>query len=52
MSVAIRDAHPGDLEVIVDFNLRLADESEGKSLDRGTVTPGVAAVLADRNKGR
>lgn len=52
MSVTIRDARPGDLEVIVDFNRRLAEESEGKSLDQATLTPGVAALLADRQKGR
>ena len=31
----VRDARPDDLEVIVDFNTRLASETEGRVLDRG-----------------
>jgi ribosomal protein S18 acetylase RimI-like enzyme len=50
--VLIRDARPADLEVIVEFNCRLAEESENKTLDRATVTAGVAALLADPVKGR
>lgn len=52
MALTIRDAHPGDLQVIVDFNQRLAQESEGKSLDLATLTAGVQSLLADRQKGR
>ena len=37
---------------IVEFNCRLAEESEGKMLDRAHVEPGVQAVLADEHKGR
>jgi GNAT superfamily N-acetyltransferase len=48
----IRSASAADLDVIIDFNAALAEESEGKSLDRGTLRPGVAAVLADPHKGR
>jgi ribosomal protein S18 acetylase RimI-like enzyme len=47
-----RPAQPTDAEVIVEFNVRLAAESEGKRLDRETLRRGVAAVLADRAKGR
>ena len=43
----IRDATPGDIEAIVDFNARLAEETEGKTLDLGVLTAGVAASLAD-----
>lgn len=52
MAVLIRDARPADLEVVVEFNCRLAQESEAKTLDQQTVTAGVAALLADPLKGR
>ncbi|MGQ0636293.1 MAG: GNAT family N-acetyltransferase [Planctomycetaceae bacterium] len=48
----IRPAHFGDWPIIVEFNCRLAEESEGKRLDRGHVEPGVKAVLSDPRKGR
>lgn len=48
----IRDARPDDREVIVDFNVRLAEESEGKRLDSRVVRQGVAALLEDCSKGR
>jgi ribosomal protein S18 acetylase RimI-like enzyme len=38
--------------VIVDYNCRLASETEGKQLDRPTVERGVAALLADPRHGR
>jgi GNAT superfamily N-acetyltransferase len=52
MSIDIRLAVPGDWPTIVDFNCRLAEESEGKTLERAHVEPGVKAVLADPHKGR
>jgi ribosomal protein S18 acetylase RimI-like enzyme len=52
MSIDIRLAVPDDWPTIVDFNCRLAEESEGKRLDRAHVEPGVKAVLADPHKGR
>ena len=52
MTVVIRDATPADHSLIVDFNARLADETEGKILNRSLLTPGVSAILADRDKGR
>lgn len=39
--VAIRDATVGDVESIVDFNYRLAAESEDKTLDRDLLRKGV-----------
>jgi ribosomal protein S18 acetylase RimI-like enzyme len=48
----IRPARADDAPLIVDFNCRLAEESEAKVLDRGRVDPGVRAVLADPRKGR
>jgi len=51
-SIVIRNALSADLPTIVDFNCRLALETEAKTLDRITVTSGVAAVLSDVRKGR
>jgi len=43
--------HEYDASAIVDFQLRMARETEDLELDRDTVTRGVAAVLADPTKG-
>lgn len=51
MTHAIRPATLDDLETIVDFNLRLAAETEDTGLDRDTVRRGVRALLADRAHG-
>ena len=51
MALTIRRATPADTPVIVDFNCRLAQESEGKALDREVVTAGVGATFADPHKG-
>ncbi|MFM8285962.1 MAG: GNAT family N-acetyltransferase [Planctomycetaceae bacterium] len=48
----IRPATPADWEVIVDYNCRLALESEGKQLDRQHLVPGVQALLANPQRGR
>ena len=50
MPLCLRRAVPADAPTIVEFNLRLAQESEGKTLDPATLAPGVAAGLADENK--
>jgi GNAT superfamily N-acetyltransferase len=47
----IRRATPADLDLIVDFNLRLAEESEGKRLDPAVVHAGVRRLLDDSVKG-
>lgn len=47
----IRKASLRDLATIVDFNLRLAQETEQKQLDRDTVTQGVANLLSDPSRG-
>ena len=49
--IAIRTADLDDLETIVDFNARLADESEGLALDRRTLRAGVRALLSDAARG-
>ncbi len=51
MPPSIRRATPADAPVIIEFSRRLAEESEGKALDRALLTAGVAAALADPNKG-
>jgi hypothetical protein len=47
MAVTIRQATPADAPVIVDFNLRMAHETEDKGLDREVLAAGVRAALAD-----
>ncbi len=47
----IRPATPADVDTICEFNVRLAFESEGKTLDPAYLRPGVEAVLADPEKG-
>ena len=46
----IRRAILDDLPVIVDWNIRLARETENMRLDRDTITRGVRAALSDENK--
>ena len=47
MPLTVRTATPADVPVIVDYNRRLARETEHKSLDPATVSAGVAAAIAD-----
>jgi GNAT superfamily N-acetyltransferase len=51
MPLSVRRAAAPDLPTIVDFNRRLARESEGKTLDPAVLTAGVTAALADPAKG-
>ena len=51
MPITIRRATPADIPIIVDFNRRLALESEGKTLDTSILTAGVTAALDDHSKG-
>jgi len=51
MPVTVRRATPADAPIIVEFNRRLAEESEGKALDVALLSAGVAAVMADPHKG-
>ncbi|MEZ6055547.1 MAG: GNAT family N-acetyltransferase [Planctomycetaceae bacterium] len=50
--ILIRSAILADHATIVRFNLQLADESEGLTLDQPTVERGVRAALEDQQKGR
>jgi GNAT superfamily N-acetyltransferase len=47
MSLMIRRAMAADAPTIVELNRRLAEESEGKTLDLAVLGAGVAAALAD-----
>ncbi len=48
----IRQARPADADVIAEFNMLLARETEQRILDADRVRKGVAALLADPAKGR
>ena len=47
----IRTATISDAASLVDFNQKMALETEGKRLDTATLTAGVSAVFSDENKG-
>ncbi len=46
----IRAASLDDQDTIVEYNQRLADETEGKTLDQATLGRGVAAALANPDR--
>ena len=48
----VRPATPDDWQHVVDFNLRLARETEHLQLDPAVLIPGVQAALADPAKAR
>ena len=47
MPWTIRRAGPADAPAVVEYNRRLALETEGKALDLAALTAGVTAALAD-----
>ncbi|NOT49080.1 MAG: GNAT family N-acetyltransferase [Acidobacteria bacterium] len=47
----IRKAERSDASSLVDFNQKMALETEGKTLDTAILTNGVTAVFSDQNKG-
>src|SRR5262245_1410252 len=49
---SVRPAVPADAPVIADYNLRLARETEHRSLDPAVLARGVDRVLADPARGR
>ncbi len=51
MKVEIKEASPLDLEFLVDFQIKMARETEEVTLNHETVTAGVKAVFQDSNKG-
>ena len=48
--LVISDARPDDRDVIVEFNARLADETEDKVLDLDVLARGVIAALDDPDR--
>jgi GNAT superfamily N-acetyltransferase len=52
LDLEIRDATLDDAVTIVDFNQRLAWESEHKRLDHQTLSQGVERLLSDASRGR
>jgi ribosomal protein S18 acetylase RimI-like enzyme len=50
--IEIRAARVADRDLLVGFAIAMARETEGKELDPGVLGPGVAALLADPQKGR
>ncbi len=46
----IRSAHPTDRETLIDFNARLALETEHKTLSRDVLERGVDAALGDPDR--
>lgn len=51
MEVIITKGQKEDIEIIAQFQVDMAMESEGTLLDKVTVTKGVSAVMNDENKG-
>ena len=49
--VLVRKADLDDAEYITNFNLELAEQTERKRLERGSVLEGVKAVIRDKSKG-
>ncbi len=49
--ITIRLGRVKDIEVIIDFQLRMAKETEGLVLDRDRLSRGVKAVFDDKSKG-
>jgi GNAT superfamily N-acetyltransferase len=47
MPLTVRRATLNDAPVVIEFNCRLAEESEGKILDQATITAGVKTALSD-----
>jgi ribosomal protein S18 acetylase RimI-like enzyme len=50
MPLTVRRAGAADAPLLVEFNCRMAEETEDKALDRALITAGVAAGLADEQK--
>jgi len=50
-NIVIRKAEPKDVESIADFNMKMAEETEGKKLNKDVVLRGVKAVVEDSHKG-
>ncbi len=52
MEITIRDAKAEDLQIITDFQMEMALETEALKLDREVLSAGVSSVLNDNSKAR
>lgn len=50
--IRVRPAEPAEAATIAGFNLKMAEETEGKRLDPDRLAAGVDAVFGDPGKGR
>ena len=50
--ILIREASKSDVQIIVEFQLTMAMESEGMNLERDVLEKGVSAVFDDASKGK
>ncbi len=50
--ILIREANKSDIQLITDFQLTMAMESEGMKLDKNVLEKGVSAVFDDPAKGK
>lgn len=50
-NIIIRKAQASERDIIVDFQIRMAKETEDLGLDQATLTKGVQRVLEDPSKG-
>ncbi len=48
----IRSATQNDLPILVEFQMDMAQETEGMVLDRNVLTAGMQAVMTDNSKGQ
>ena len=52
LDASVREARPLDVDVLVSFNLAMAQESEDVTLDPATLRAGMSSLLSDRTRGR
>src|SRR3954467_4352019 len=50
-TILVREAAMADINVLIDFNVAMALETERKTLDPRVLSAGVAAVLAEPKRG-
>jgi GNAT superfamily N-acetyltransferase len=51
MDLSIRQATPDDVDIVVEYNARIAAETEQTELDRDRLREGVIAILNDKRRG-
>ena len=49
--IKIRSATPGDVDTLVAFQMAMASETEGQTLDRGVLRDGIASMFSSEEKG-